>query len=48
MDSKEKILNAALNLFITNGFDGTSATKIVKESGYLMAHSFIIIKSKKI
>lgn len=33
MDNKEKILNAALSLFIKEGFHGTSTSKIAKEAG---------------
>ena len=47
MDSKEKILNAALRLFITDGFDGTSTAKIVKESGVSNGTLFHYFKTKE-
>ena len=32
-NSKEKILNSAIKLFATNGFDGTSIRDICKDAG---------------
>jgi len=47
LDSKAKILKAALKLFITEGFDGTSTAKIVKESGVSNGTLFHYFKTKE-
>ena len=47
MDNKTKILNAALKLFITEGFDGTSTAKIAKEAGVSNGTLFHHFKTKE-
>lgn len=47
MDNKEKVLKAALKLFITKGFDGTSTAKIVKEAGVSNGTLFHYFKTKE-
>jgi AcrR family transcriptional regulator len=47
VDSTTKILNAALQLFITQGFDGTSTAKIVKEAGVSNGTLFYHFKTKE-
>lgn len=47
MDSKDKILNAALKLFIKEGFHGTSTAKIAKEAGVSNGALFYHFKTKE-
>ncbi|PAB59078.1 TetR/AcrR family transcriptional regulator [Anaeromicrobium sediminis] len=47
MDSKDKILNAALKLFIKEGFHGTSTSKIAKEAGVSNGTLFHHFKTKE-
>ena len=47
MDNKTKILEAALNLFITKGFDGTSTAKIAREAGVSNGTLFHYFKTKE-
>lgn len=47
MGSKEKILNAALKLFIKEGFHGTSTSKIAKEAGVSNGTLFHHFKTKE-
>lgn len=47
MDSKDKILNAALTLFIKEGFHGTSTAKIAKEAGVSNGTLFHHFKTKE-
>lgn len=47
MDSKEKILKAALTLFIREGFHGTSTAKIAKEAGISNGTLFHHFKTKE-
>jgi AcrR family transcriptional regulator len=46
-EKKDKILSAALKLFITQGFDGTSTAKIVAESGVSNGTLFHYFKTKE-
>jgi AcrR family transcriptional regulator len=47
MDKKEKILQAALKLFITVGFDGTSTSKIVTQAEVSNGTLFHYFKTKE-
>lgn len=47
MDSKDKILSAALSLFIKEGFHGTSTSKIAEESGLSNGTLFHHFKTKE-
>lgn len=47
MDKKEKILQAALQLFITIGFDGTSTSKILAEADVSNGTLFHYFKTKE-
>lgn len=47
MDNRTKILNAALKLFITQGFDGTSTGKIAKEAEVSNGTLFYYFKTKE-
>ncbi|QNO15410.1 TetR/AcrR family transcriptional regulator [Alkalicella caledoniensis] len=47
MDSKDKILNAALKLFIREGFHGTSTAKIANEAGISNGTLFHHFKTKE-
>ncbi|AFA49966.1 transcriptional regulator TetR family [Acetobacterium woodii DSM 1030] len=47
LDSKTKILNAALDLFIKEGFHGTSTSKIAKEAGISNGTLFYHFKTKE-
>lgn len=47
MDSKDKILNAALKLFIKEGFHGTSTSKIAEEAGVSNGTLFHHFKTKE-
>lgn len=47
MDNKDKILNAALKLFITKGFHGTSTSKIAKEAGVSNGTLFYYFNTKE-
>jgi len=47
VDSKEKILNASLKLFIKEGFHGTSTAKIAKEAGVSNGTLFHHFKTKE-
>lgn len=48
MDNKKKILNAALELFIQNGFHGTSTSKIAEKAGVSNGTLFHHFKTKEI
>lgn len=47
MDTKDKILNSALKLFIKEGFHGTSTSKIANESGVSNGTLFHHFKTKE-
>lgn len=47
MDSKDKIFNAALKLFIKEGFHGTSTSKIANEAGISNGTLFHHFKTKE-
>ena len=47
MDKKEKILQAALKLFITVGFDGTSTSKIAAQADVSNGTLFHYFKTKE-
>jgi len=47
MDSKDKILDAALKLFIKEGFHGTSTSKIANEAGISNGGLFHHFKTKE-
>ena len=46
-DSKSNILNASAQLFVKNGFDGTSVRQIAKEAGVNIAMISYYFKSKE-
>lgn len=46
MDKKEAIINAALNLFVDNGFHGTATSKIAFEAGVANGTLFQYFKTK--
>jgi AcrR family transcriptional regulator len=46
MNKKELIINAALNLFVENGFHGTATSKIAKEAGVANGTLFHHYKTK--
>jgi AcrR family transcriptional regulator len=46
MEKKEAILNAALNLFVDNGFHGTATSKIASEAGVANGTLFQYFKTK--
>jgi AcrR family transcriptional regulator len=46
MDKKEAIINAALNLFVDNGFHGTATSKIAQEAGVANGTLFQYFKTK--
>lgn len=46
MDKKELIINAALNLFVENGFHGTATSKIAQEAGVANGTLFQYFKTK--
>jgi AcrR family transcriptional regulator len=47
MTKKELLLNAALKLFVENGFHGTATAKIAKESGVANGTLFQYFKTKE-
>ena len=46
MNKKELIINAALNLFVENGFHGTATSKIAQEAGVANGTLFQYFKTK--
>ena len=46
-DSRSKILNASAQLFVKNGYDGTSVRQIAKEAGVNIAMISYYFKSKE-
>lgn len=46
MDKKEAIINAALNLFVDNGFHGTATSKIAQQAGVANGTLFQYFKTK--
>jgi AcrR family transcriptional regulator len=46
MDKKEKIIEAALKLFVDNGFHGTATSKIAQEAGVANGTLFNYFKTK--
>ncbi len=46
MDKKELIINAALKLFVDNGFHGTATSKIAREAGVANGTLFQYFKTK--
>jgi len=46
MDKKEAIINAALKLFVDNGFHGTATSKIAQEAGVANGTLFQYFKTK--
>lgn len=46
LDKKERILNAALNLFIENGIDNTSTSLITKEANVATGTLYLYFKNK--
>jgi len=46
MDKKDLIINAALNLFVSNGFHGTATSKIAQEAGVANGTLFQYFKTK--
>ncbi|NJO92447.1 MAG: TetR/AcrR family transcriptional regulator [Chloroflexia bacterium] len=46
MDKKELIINAALKLFVDNGFHGTATSKIAQEAGVANGTLFQYFKTK--
>ena len=46
MDKKEKIIEAALRLFVDNGFHGTPTSKIAQEAGVANGTLFQYFKTK--
>lgn len=46
MDKRERIINAALKLFVDNGFHGTATSKIAQEAGVANGTLFQYFKTK--
>lgn len=46
-DKKQKIINAAMNMFQENGFEKTSVSQIVKEAGVAQGTFYIYFKTKQ-